>query len=170
MDAIDKINAILSIKGMSGADLERKIGVSNSVYSQWNTKKAKPSNKSLTKVADALGVDVSEILPDNIKEPTAEVSSELNDEGIRLAESLNSVSNELVDVLIALRKDTTYRPEMVDKVVEVVCPLSGKVEKIAQPYLLHEGKRVPMPNKGCDQFHPCTECFLCQVRVMDSVR
>lgn len=64
MDAIDKINALLTKKGMSGADLERAIGVSNSVYSQWNTKLTKPSKKSLLKVAETLGVDVSEIAPD----------------------------------------------------------------------------------------------------------
>lgn len=66
MDSIDKINFILAKKGMSGADLERKIGVSNSVYSQWNTKVTKPSKKSLAKVADALEVDISDILPDKI--------------------------------------------------------------------------------------------------------
>lgn len=67
MEAIDKINAILKQKGLSGAELERMIGVSNSVYSQWNTGSTKPSNKSLAKVASALDVDISEILPDASK-------------------------------------------------------------------------------------------------------
>lgn len=65
MDSIDKINAILYAKGMSGADLERAIEVSNSVYSQWNKKITKPSKKSLKKVADVLGVDVSELRADS---------------------------------------------------------------------------------------------------------
>lgn len=64
MDAIDKINIVLARKGMSGAELERLIGVSNSVYSQWNTKQTKPSKKSLSKVASVLGIDVAEIVPD----------------------------------------------------------------------------------------------------------
>lgn len=64
MDSIDKINAFLAIRGWSGADLERAIGASHSVYSQWNTRQTKPSNRSLAKVAAALGVGVSEILPD----------------------------------------------------------------------------------------------------------
>lgn len=73
MDAIDKINALLTQRGMSGADLERAIGVSNSVYSQWNTRVTKPSKKSLAKVAVALNVDIYEIMPDaeNKKIPTA---------------------------------------------------------------------------------------------------
>lgn len=67
MDSIDKINFVLMQKGLSGADLSRLIGVSNSVYSQWNTRTTKPSNKNLVKIAEALGVDVSEILPDKSK-------------------------------------------------------------------------------------------------------
>lgn len=81
MDSIDKINLHLARLGMSGADLERKIGVSNSVYSQWNTKSTKPSKKSLMKVADALGVDVSELMPDSLdkkEKPSAE-SEELDE-------------------------------------------------------------------------------------------
>lgn len=71
MDAIDKINRLLVLKGMSGAELEKKIGVSNSVYSQWNTKATKPSNKSLLKVAAALDVDVNDITADkNENKPT----------------------------------------------------------------------------------------------------
>lgn len=81
MDSIDKINLFLAKMGMSGAELERKINVSNSVYSQWNTKATKPSKKSLAKVAAVLGIDVAEIMPDTEeqKENPAAVSSEAND-------------------------------------------------------------------------------------------
>lgn len=68
MDAIDKINAILKERGITGADLSRKIGVSTAVYSQWNKKKTKPSNKNLLKVADALEVPVSELVALDQKE------------------------------------------------------------------------------------------------------
>lgn len=64
MDAIDKINIYLAQIGKTGADMSRAIGLSNSVYSQWNTKKTKPSKKTLAKVAEFLGVSVEEILPD----------------------------------------------------------------------------------------------------------
>lgn len=102
MDAIDKINAILSIKGMSGADLERKIGVSNSVYSQWNTKKAKPSNKSLAKVAEALGVDISEIIPDKKIEPTTVSGSELTEEEVKFLEWFRSQATEKDKALVRM--------------------------------------------------------------------
>lgn len=78
MDAIDKINLLLIKYGMSGAELEREIGVSHSVYSQWNTKTTKPSNRSLAKVAKVFGIDVTEILPDEHstkKEPTPKKES-----------------------------------------------------------------------------------------------
>lgn len=80
MDSIDKINLHLTRLGMSGADLEREIGVSNSVYSQWNTKSTKPSKKNLIKVAKLFGVDVAELMPDvGQKENPAAVSSEAKD-------------------------------------------------------------------------------------------
>lgn len=101
MDAIDKINVFLAQKGMSGADLERAIGVSNSVYSQWNTKLTKPSKKSLLKVAEALDVDVSEIMPDKIEQkekPTPVVGSELSKERIQMLLDKMSAA-ELVELM-----------------------------------------------------------------------
>lgn len=59
MDVIDKINALLKEKGINGAELSRMIGVSSAVYSQWNRKVTKPSNKNIAKVASALSVPVS---------------------------------------------------------------------------------------------------------------
>lgn len=77
MDSIDKINQILLSKGMTGAELEKAIGVSHSVYSQWNTRRTKPSTKSLKKVADVLGVSIEQILPDD-----EEVSAAFYAEGL----------------------------------------------------------------------------------------
>lgn len=65
MKSIDKINMILLQKGMSGAELSIKAGLSNSAYSQWNTEKTKPTKKTLAKVAAALGVDITEIMDDD---------------------------------------------------------------------------------------------------------
>lgn len=68
MYTIDRINFFLKEKGMTGAELSRLIGVSTAVYSQWNKRKTKPSNKSIVKVAEALGVSVSEITGEDQKE------------------------------------------------------------------------------------------------------
>ena len=73
-------------------------------------------------------------------------------------------------ILDAIEKDQTYRPKREEKFVEVVCPLSGRVETIHQVYYVHEGKRVPYLNNGCDNCYDCAECHKCQVRVMESVR
>ena len=71
MDAIDKINFYLSKKGKNGADLSRALGLSNSIYSQWNTRKTKPSNVRLPAIAEYLGVSVEDIMPDDVAAPVA---------------------------------------------------------------------------------------------------
>ena len=98
MDSIDKINILLTTKGMSGADLMRTIGLSHGVYSQWNTKITKPSNRNLAKAANALGVSVDEILSDSISsDAKKEAPSEdrADDETIaQIRERLNGKSKE----------------------------------------------------------------------------
>lgn len=65
MRTIDKINYYLRIIGRNGADLSRALGLSNSIYSQWNTGKSKPSPQKLPAIAEFLGVSVADILPDD---------------------------------------------------------------------------------------------------------
>lgn len=64
MTTIEKIDLYLVRRGMSGADLERAIGASNSVYSQWKSGKNGISKSNLKKIADFFEVDVSDLLPD----------------------------------------------------------------------------------------------------------
>lgn len=64
MDTIDKINKLLAENGMTGAELSRQIGVSTGVYSQWNTRKTKPSSRKLKQIAEVFGVNPFELLPD----------------------------------------------------------------------------------------------------------
>lgn len=65
MDTIDKINYFLVKQGKTGADLSRALGLSNSIYSQWNKKKTKPKTSKLSVIAEYLGVSVADILPDD---------------------------------------------------------------------------------------------------------
>lgn len=86
MAIIDKINLGLSNIGKTGADLEKAIGVSHSVYSQWNTGKTKPSKRRLPEIADYLGVTV-EWLVDQEKIPATKADDGVGlerDEAIRL--------------------------------------------------------------------------------------
>lgn len=64
MDTIDKINFYLAKTGKTGADLSRALGLSNSIYSQWNTRKTRPSRARLPAIAAYLQVTVEDILPD----------------------------------------------------------------------------------------------------------
>jgi transcriptional regulator with XRE-family HTH domain len=99
MDSIDKINILLAKHGMSGADLSRLIGVSNSVYSQWNTKTTKPSNKSLAKIAEVFSVDVAALMPDNEKKPALKNENELDDttkELVELAYELDDADRQML--------------------------------------------------------------------------
>ena len=59
MGIIDKINSCLLLKGISGAELSRDLGLSNSAYSQWNTGKTIPSPKTVSKIASYFNVPVA---------------------------------------------------------------------------------------------------------------
>lgn len=62
MDVIDRINLRLAEIGKTGADMSRALNLSNSIYSQWNTRKTKPSKKTIAKVASYLDVSVEYLL------------------------------------------------------------------------------------------------------------
>ena len=108
MKSIDKINMILLQKGMSGAELSIKAGLSNSAYSQWNTEKTKPTKKTLAKVAAALNVDITEIMDDDdLQTPYAyqamqKLKAELAKEKEKPAPDWDRLDAELVERLTAL--------------------------------------------------------------------
>lgn len=102
MDAIDKINFYLSKKGKNGADLSRGLGLSNSIYSQWNTRKTKPSNARLPAIAEYLGVSVEDIMPDDVAAPAASEGAKKAPDpeiegGIQAKKALMDALNDLTD-------------------------------------------------------------------------
>lgn len=80
MDTIDKINYYLSMQGKTGADLSRALGLSNSVYSQWNTRKTAPRKSKLPAIAEYLGVNVDD-LDDNTPLENIKKSAVPQDDG-----------------------------------------------------------------------------------------
>lgn len=62
MDIIDRINCLLAAKGVTGAEMSRDLGLSNSAYSQWNTRKTKPSKRSIAEMARYLGTTAEYLL------------------------------------------------------------------------------------------------------------
>ena len=88
MDTIDKINYYLVKQGKTGADLSRALGLSNSIYSQWNKKKTKPKTSKLSVIAEYLGVSVADILPDDeevLPKAKKESAPDLKTEGVKKA-------------------------------------------------------------------------------------
>lgn len=104
MDTIDKINYYLVKQGKTGADLSRELGLSNSIYSQWNKKKTKPKRSKLSVIAEYLGVSVEDILPDGEVLPKAKKESapDPKTEGVddRIVRFIRSASaEELTEIL-----------------------------------------------------------------------
>ena len=82
MDIIDRINLRLSVLVKTGADMSRDLDLSNSTYSQWNTRKTKPSNKTLAKIAPYLQTTVEYLLLGD-EEPAPKKS--ISEEDLKLA-------------------------------------------------------------------------------------
>lgn len=105
MRTIDKINYYLRIIGKNGADLSRALGLSNSIYSQWNTGKSKPSPQKLPAIAEFLGVSVADILPDDeevLPKAKKESTPDPKTEGVddKIVQFIRSASaEELTEIL-----------------------------------------------------------------------
>lgn len=111
MNTIDKINYYLVKQGKTGADLSRALGLSNSVYSQWNTGKTKPKKSKLMAIAEYLGVSVEDIMPDDVaataasqgakKAPDPEIEGVMKDEDLKEAvELLKKMDKETLRIFI----------------------------------------------------------------------
>lgn len=101
MDTIDKINYYLVKQGKTGADLSRALGLSNSIYSQWNKKKTNPKRSKLSVIAEYLGVAVEDILPDDeevLPKAKKESAPDLKTEGVSEAKkALYDAIDDLTD-------------------------------------------------------------------------
>lgn len=158
-------------KGVAPNNVANEVGVKSSgTVTGWKDG-AKPRPTVLKKLADYFGVSVEYLLgTETKKESTATNGSELTEETIQLARAINAAAPDVQKLVEAILADNTYRPKVVEKAVDVVCPLTGRIETIYQTYYVHDGKRIPQPNNGCDNCHKCLECDSCQLRVMESVR
>ena len=110
MDTIDKINYYLVKQGKTGADLSRALGLSNSIYSQWNKKKTNPKRSKLSVIAEYLGVSVEDILPDDeevLPKAKKESAPDPKTEGAKKApategEGLSAARQKLYDAIANL--------------------------------------------------------------------
>lgn len=72
MRTVDRIQDILNEKGISAAKMMRDLSFSSGLFSQWKTGKQKPSLSKLEMIADYLGVTITELRFDELKETAIE--------------------------------------------------------------------------------------------------
>jgi transcriptional regulator with XRE-family HTH domain len=165
----DKFKLLCDEKGVSPKRAVTEMGMSNSLATKWKNTGATPNGATLGKIADYFGVSVEYLLgTETKKEPAPTNGNGLSEEVIQIARDLEAAAPEVRNMVKAVL-EKSYKPEVGVKVIDVLCPLSGRVEQIHQPYYVYNGKRLPEKNNGCDQCYKCPECELCQMRVMRTV-
>lgn len=124
MLAIDKINRKLRENGMSGQDIARALGLSNSAYSNWNRGKTKISGKNLKRIAEEVfHCPVEEIMddpaPEENKKAAVQTDDGIDEQGVRLLRwFLSKTPTERVLVLEAIEASPETR-----KVLDVLLKL-----------------------------------------------
>lgn len=131
MKTIDKINYYLAKQGKNGAGLCTYLGVSNGVYSQWNTGRTSPRKSKLPLIAEYLGVTIEDLLPDECtkKEPSVPKDEELNElvfynnflnlckkSDIKPYTALHDIGIESNSILSRWRQGSTPRPATVKQI------------------------------------------------------
>ena len=149
-----------------------ELGLSRSLITKLKEKPTRTINgDTAQKIADYFGVSVDRVLGSEQKEKPAPTNGNgLDKKSLDRAKKLSEATPDIQSLVDAILNDESYRPKVVDKIVEVVCPLSGRVERIEQRYFVHDGKRIPDRNNGCDNCYACSECDSCRISVMESVR
>lgn len=104
MEPIDRINHMLALRGMTGAELTRSLGLSTAVYSQWNTKATKPSKKNLLRVAECLGVSLEYLLYGNEDEKKPVQTDELSKKKQAILDEAATMNEAQLDRLLQLIK------------------------------------------------------------------
>lgn len=62
-----RIKAARKKAGVKQKEVAAKMGINERGFSQWESNKRTPTLKTLSKIADAIGCEVGELLPDDIK-------------------------------------------------------------------------------------------------------
>ena len=93
---VERIELLIAKQGMKKAEFYKKSGISSALYSQWNTVAHCPSLVKLQGAADALGVDLADLIP-NLEEseqknkPATENGDELSEAEVRVVKLLRQI-------------------------------------------------------------------------------
>ena len=108
MDVIDRINERLAVIGKNGAEMSRDLGLSNSIYSQWNTGKTKPSKKTISLLAPYLKTTAEYLLTGTEKSPQP-LSVDLGHGEIKTApkdgSGMDDITKELLGIVETSNED-----------------------------------------------------------------
>ena len=100
---------------MSGADLCKAIGLSSGVYSQWNTKRNKISNKNLKKIADIFGISVMSLFDDNDENEKTATNGDGNKKALeQLMEIIPTLTEEQAQILLPKVSEIVSAPRVLD--------------------------------------------------------
>ena len=69
MEKLNRINGALADAGKTNIWLAEKVGRDPVTVSKWCTNTSQPDLSTLSKIADALEIDVRELLVSNVKNP-----------------------------------------------------------------------------------------------------
>lgn len=115
-----RIKVIIGKRKMKMKDFYEKSGITSSLFSQWNTGKTKPTMKSLGQVAEALDVDITEIIgepPKDNETPAASSDGLSGDRKLlidlfdRLDEAQQAGIIAQLQALVQLREGRGVHPE-----------------------------------------------------------
>ncbi len=113
MDIYDRIENLLSVRGMSAYKLSKETGISTGLLSQWKKRSQAPSADKLKIVADYFGVSTDYLLTGEQKEKPL-----INDDE-ELTEFLEQLRNRPeCRMLFSLTKDATKSD--VEKAVAII--------------------------------------------------
>ena len=106
-----KIEYEIARQKMTKKTFYEKSGVSSSLYSQWNTGSARPTMKSVGRVADALGLSVEFLVGETEKEKETVPEDDLSEE--------LQILRDRKDLRAMLHAGARQKPETVWKVKEM---------------------------------------------------
>lgn len=141
----------------------KESGVSRAAMTELKMGRSKDISKpNAQKIADALGVSLGTIYGEKEKSaPRSE--SELSEEALKIAKMFDRATSDLKAVVKAALEQTAA---VSGENIKITCPIDQTEQVVYQKYYVIDGKRVAIPNNGCEMYHPCDACELCRMRTM----
>lgn len=164
----ENIDSLCKSHGITGYRMCKDIGIQPSIMTDLKMgRKQGLSAKVADKIATYFGVSVGFLLgTEDQKEkekPAPGSESELSEEALKIAKMFDQATSDLRAVVKAALEQTAA---VSGENIKITCPIDQTEQVIYQKYYVIDGKRVAIPNNGCEMYHPCDACELCRMRAM----